>query len=307
MIDSKHKFLSVRKQALLLDVNRATIYYKGISDTESDTILANRIHDLWLEIPVYGYRRITAQLNRDGYVMNHKRVLRLMREMNIQAVYLKPTTSQTDKTNQPFPYLLKDLEITHPNQVWATDITYIKLPHIGFVYLTALIDVYSRYIIGYSISNTMQVDCCMDMLSRAIHLYGTPHIINTDQGSQYTSHIWVSTLQNQNIQISMDGIGRWADNIYIERFWRTYKHESLNLFGINTLSELRSHAIGFFDFYNNRRLHQSLDYHTPFEAYSGLYKAPVLTHFSHKRTYGSSQKADNLCHKEGRRCVAFTI
>lgn len=224
MIDINHEELSIRQQCSLLQINRSTLYYKAIDRTE-DAKLANEIHEIWHEMPFYGYRRITAELHRRGYQINQKRVIRLMRQMNIQALYPRPKTTLKAAHNPIYPYLLHGLEITHPNQVWATDITYIKMP-IGFAYLVALIDVYSRYVVSWRLSNTMDTHFCLEMLNEAL-AYRCPEILNTDQGSQFTSYEWTQRLKKEGIQISMDGKGRWIDNVIIERFWRTIKHEHI--------------------------------------------------------------------------------
>jgi len=270
--------LSIRQQCELLQINRTSQYYQPRVQNSNEAIVANRIYEIWHEFPFYGYRRITAQLQRESYEINHKRVSRLMHVMNLEALYPKPKCSQKDGS-QPHPYLLKELTINHSNQVWATDLTYIKLPS-GFVYLVALIDIYSRKIMSWKISITLEVIFCLEMLEEAILKYGIPIIINTDQGAQYTSLAWVGALQAMAIQISMDGKGRWADNVYVERLWRTIKQENIYLYSCETIKSLRSSIDEFVDFYNTRRLHQSLNYHTPNEVYQGLWAAKELVHYS---------------------------
>ena len=193
----------------------------------NDSMLANEIQEIWLEMPFYGYRRITVQLRRNGYDVNHKCVLRLMNDMNLQALYPRPKTTKRNKDHKVYPYLLRDLLITRPNQVWATDITYIAMPTGGFMYLVALIDVYSRFILSWRLSNTLDTSFCLDMLDQALSNYNKPEIINTDQGCQFTSQLWINRLNDAGIKISMDGVGRCHDNIIIERFWRTIKHEHI--------------------------------------------------------------------------------
>jgi putative transposase len=277
MLETNHP-LSIRKQCELLKINRTAQYYHPRANNNHEAIIANRIHEIWNELPFYGYRRITAQLQREGYDINHKRVSRLMHVMNLQALYPKTKCSRKDDV-QPHPYLLKNLSINKANQVWATDLTYIKLPS-GFVYLVALIDIYSRKIMGWKLSITMEVIFCLEMLMEAVGEYGIPIIINTDQGSQYTSTSWVEALQAMAIRISMDGKGRWADNVYVERLWRTIKQENIYLYGCDTIKSLRVSITEFVDFYNTRRLHQSLGYHTPDEVYQGLCAARELVHYS---------------------------
>ena len=264
MIEKSHKSLSVRKQCSLLDLNRSTLYYEAVEGPD-DTALANEIHELWMEMPFYGYRRIAAALRRRGYCINEKRVLRLMREMNVQALYPRPKTTIRSAKDAVYPYLLKELEITRPNQVWATDITYIKMP-VGFAYLVALIDVYSRYIVSWRLSNTMDTHFCLEMLDEAL-CYACPEILNTDQGSQFTSGDWIGRLQSSGVLVSMDGKGRWVDNIIIERFWRTLKHEHVLLHSFGDLRQARQSIREFIKLYNFRRLHQSLGYQTPAEVY----------------------------------------
>lgn len=233
------------------------------------------ISDLWHEMPYYGYRRITATLQRKGYVANRKRVLRIMREAKIQAMYPRPKTSIGNRSHKIYPYLLKGLIIDSPNLVWATDITYIKVKT-GWMYLVAIIDIYSKYVIAWRLSNTLESTFCLDMLDDAL-LIGKPNILNTDQGVQFTSEAWITKVEGNGIRVSMDGKGRWMDNVIIERFWRTLKHENVLIHVFDTVSELR-HAIDrFIREYNSKRLHSSLGYKTPIEVYTGLEQAAVLT------------------------------
>jgi putative transposase len=270
MIDSTHTELSIRQQCQLLSVSRSTLYYKAKPACD-DTNLANEIHALWLAMPFYGYRRLTAELRRQGVGINGKRVLRLMRDMKIEALYPKPRTTLKTRGHKIYPYLLKELEINRPNQVWATDITYLKMP-LGFAYLVALIDVHSRYIVAWRLSNTLDTSFCLEMLEDGLKS-GCPEILNTDQGCQFTSEAWVNRVQEAGIEVSMDGKGRWVDNVIMERFWRTLKHEHFSVHCFEDLAEAR-HSIGdFINIYNNRRLHQSLGYRTPSEAH-GLTLSP---------------------------------
>lgn len=276
MIDNKSN-ISTKRQSELLDLNRTSLYYNP-KERSVDSCIANIIYEIWLSKPFYGYRKITALLLRLGHIINHKTVLRIMREMGIQALYPKPKLSK--KSGQVVhPYLLKEMIIDLPNQVWATDITYIKLPS-GFVYLIAFIDIYSRHIQSWSISNTMDAYFCLDALKSGLCHYEAPSIINTDQGSQFTSTSWVEYLVEQNIKISMDGVGRWSDNIYIERLWRTIKHEHLCFYDVTSIKELTESIKQFVYFYNNERVHQSLCYATPNEVYHGIKNAKPLIHYS---------------------------
>jgi putative transposase len=265
MIDTKHEALSVRHQCELLSVNRSSLYYKEVPKVD-ETDLSNEIHEIWLRMPFYGYRRITATLCRLGYNINHKRVARIMKEMKLRAIYPMAKTSIRNLAHTIYPYLLKDLTITRINQAWMTDITYIKLPT-GFVYLVALIDVHSRYIISWRLSITMESNFCLEMLEEALSK-ACPEIINTDQGCQFTSQNWVNRVLLAKSLVSMDGKGRWADNVYIERFWRSIKYEHIMLFSYTTVAELRSSIGQYIELYNNQRLHQSLGYRTPAEVYN---------------------------------------
>ncbi|HWY36346.1 MAG TPA: IS3 family transposase [Nitrosopumilaceae archaeon] len=265
MIDASNGSLSIRSQCSLLGIWRSNIYY-CTKDRPDEGIIANEIREIWLSMPCYGYRKITKELQRRNYKINHKRVQRLMREMRIAAIYPKPRTTLINSEHKKHPYLLKDLEITHPNQVWSTDITYIKIIG-GFIYLIAIIDVYSRFIVSWSLSVTLEAEFCIDALDKALENWPKPEIINTDQGVQFTSIEWTTKLIELGIKISMDGVGRWADNIYIERFWRTIKYEYIFLYSFATIREARA-AIGkFIHEYNHKRLHQSLKYQTPAEVY----------------------------------------
>jgi putative transposase len=237
-------------------------------------MFANLIAEIWIEMPYYGYRRITAELQRRHYQINRKRVLRIMREAKIQAMYPRPNTSMRNESHKIYPYLLKGLVINRPNQVWATDITYIKMKN-GWMYLAAIIDVYSRYVIAWRISNTLETAFCLDMLEHALTL-GKPDILNTDQGAQFTSEAWITMVEGNGIKVSMDGKGRWADNVIIERFWRTLKHENVLIHIFNTVAELKRSTDKFIRQYNDKRLHQSLGYKTPVEIYTGIEQAVSL-------------------------------
>jgi putative transposase len=270
MIDKQHKALSVRRQCTLLSIGRSNIYYQS-ADTSDDTFLANQIHELWLTMPAYGYRKITAELRKRGYHINHKKVLRIMQETHVKAIYPKPKQIARNLNHKIYPYLLRDLTISKPNQVWATDITYIKMPT-GFMYLIAIIDIYSRFIVSWRFSNTLDTQFCEDALKAALEK-AKPEILNTDQGCQFTSMIWIGLVESNGIKISMDGKGRWADNVFIERLWRTIKHEHVLIHSFETVAEARMSISSFIDGYNYKRLHQSLDYKTPAEVY--FYNKPM--------------------------------
>lgn len=264
MISPDHEKVSVHAQCQLLDLQRSSVLYKP-AEVAIDPLLMNEIHELWLKCPFYGYRRIAYTLNARGYTINHKRALRIMRLMNLQAIYPKKRLSTPNRDNAIYPYLLRDLVITKPNQVWASDITYIKTAR-GFVYLVCLIDVFSRYIVAWELSNCLSADFCISMLNQAL-ISDQPEIINTDQGSQFTSQGWVNSVTSKGIQVSMDGAGRCLDNIYIERFWRTLKYENVNLMAYETVREAHNGIGEFIEFYNNERLHSSLGYATPARMY----------------------------------------
>jgi putative transposase len=236
---------------------------------------------LWSKYCFYGYRKITAVLNKQmGYKVNHKKVWRLMKEMGLKAVYARPRTTIIDKTHNKYPYLLRDLIIDRANQVWAIDITYIKMP-IGFVYLASLIDVFSRFIVASKLSINMETEFCLEVLNQGLKV-NKPEIINTDQGSQFTSGDWTKKLIEGDIKISMDGIGRWADNIYIERFWRSAKQEQIYINPTSNITELRVEIDKYIYFYNYQRPHQSLHYNTPSQVYYGESEANKVIHYSHK-------------------------
>lgn len=257
----------------MLSISRSGIYYKK-RDRISDTMFANLIVEIWHEMPYYGYRRITAELQRRSYRINRKRVLRIMQGMKIQAMYPRPNTSKRNEGNKIYPYLLKGLVIDRPNQVWATDITYIKMKT-GWIYLVAIIDLYSRYVIAWRLSNTLETAFCLDMLEQAL-IFGKPKILNTDQGSQFTCEAWIARVERDGIKISMDSKGRWADNVIIERFWRTLKHEHVLIHIFDTVIELKRSIDRFVREYNSKRLHQSLGYKTPEDVYAGKERVTSL-------------------------------
>lgn len=244
----------------LLNINRSSIYYQQVLP-EDDDVLCNRISEIYQEFPCYGYRKVTAVLRHKELPINHKRVQRLMQDMGIQAIYPKPKLSQPNRANSVFPYLLGGLAILRPNQVWAVDITYIKLP-LGMAYLFALIDWYSRFIVGWQLANSMSADHGLAALESSL-AFGKPDICNADQGSQFTGNNWVKTLQSLGIQVSHDGVGRCIDNVRIERFWRTIKYEDLYLRQYRDLVEARIGIAKFITHYNYHRPHQALKYARP--------------------------------------------
>lgn len=226
------------------------------------------IDEQYTKTPFYGVRRITTTLRRLGYLINHKRIARLMRIMGLEAIYPKPRLSKSCKETKKYPYLLRGLSIVRPNQVWSTDITYIRLRN-GFVYLAAIMDWFSRYVVSWVVSNTLDAFFCVDMLEEALQV-NRPEIFNSDQGSQFTSSDFTGILKDHCIRISMDGRGRVYDNIFVERLWRTVKYEEVYLKDYSTMHEAKTCLGKYFDFYNTERPHQSLEYKTPEEVYYRL-------------------------------------
>jgi putative transposase len=265
LIEADHAQLSLRRQSALLQVNRSTLYYKATGNAVDDISLLNEMRSLWGRYPFYGYRRLTKELQAKGYEVNHKRVQRLMKLGGIQAIYPGPNTSRRNKLHGIHPYLLRGLAITQANQAWMVDITYLRMDK-GFVYLVALIDVYSRYVVSWQISTTLETAFCIEALQLGLAV-GTPLIINSDQGCQFTSDEWVGFLREHQIKISMTGKGRCLDNVYIERFWRSVKREAFYLNDYATIRDLKQAMCAYIDFYNHRRWHQSLAYQTPASVY----------------------------------------
>jgi putative transposase len=267
MIDIEGK-MSVRHQCELLSLCRSGLFYETKMKQRDEETL-RKINEIWLESPFYGYRKIPHELRRRGYNVNMKRIQRIMSENKIFAMIPKKKHVKSFINNgQKYAFLLKNAKITEVNQVWSTDITYLRLPG-GFIYLAALTDVFSRMIVGYNVSTTMDTELCLKALENAVNKYGIPEMVNTDQGSQYTSLPWIKALKSLKIKISMDGKGRWADNVYIERLWRTIKHENVFLMDFQTVNEAKEGIEKFINFYNFKRLHENLDYKTPYEVYNG--------------------------------------
>lgn len=276
MIDVTHESLSISRQCELVSLSRASYYRWSLRDdigmvteTPENLHLMRLIDEEYTRHPFYGSRSLCTYLRRKGLKVNRKRVQRLMRLMGLVSVEPKPNTSKRNKQHKIYPYLLKDVVIERPNQVWCTDITYVRMQG-GFVYLTAIMDVYSRKVLSWEISNTMEDSFCISALERAIRLHGSPEIFNADQGAQYTSNHFTGLLHKHGIKISMDGKGRWADNIFIERLWRTVKYQDIYLKEYQTVVALRQGLSEYFQFYNEERPHQSLDGCTPSEVYEAL-------------------------------------
>ena len=261
MIEPEHQQINVSRQCDLLGLARSSYYYQSQEETELNLELMKLIDRQYTATPFYGIRRMTAWLRTQGYQVNHKRVARLMKKMGLETIYPKPKLSQSPDNHRRYPYLLKDLNIDAPNQVWCSDITYIRMPK-GFVYLVAIMDWYSRFVLAWRLSNTLEVSFCLEALAIA-RQWGQPEIFNSDQGSQYTSHEFVDYLEALGIQISQDGRGRVFDNIFIERLWRSLKYEEVYLKDYQTVEVALENLSNYFDFYNYSRLHQSLDYQCP--------------------------------------------
>ena len=273
MIDRTHS-LPVTRQCQLLNLNRSTGYYQPMGVSDEDLKLMRLIDEIHLKRPFYGSRRIRDDLQDLGYPVNRKRVQRLMRKMGIMALYPKVNTSRPGKGHKIYPYLLRGLTIDRPNHVWATDLTYIPMAK-GFVYVVAIMDWYSRKVLAWRVSNSMDADPCVEALEEAISRYGAPDIFNTDQGSQFTSDAFTGVLKEADIKISMDGKGRWVDNVFVERLWRSLKYEEVYLKAYDTVAEARLGIGNYFRFYNRERRHQSLDRQTPDQVYDGSVMWPV--------------------------------
>ncbi len=261
-LDRNHPDLSVRRQCAMLGIARSGVYRLPRPATDDELRLTRRIDELFTQWPFLGSRRITAMLRAEGPAINRKRVQRLMRRMGIAALGPKPRTSQPAPGHRIYPYLLRDVTVERPNQVWASDITYLPIGR-GFLYLVAVMDWASRAVLSWRVSNTMDVSFCVSALEEALARFGRPEIFNTDQGSQFTSAAFTGALAAAGIRISMDGRGRWMDNVFIERLWRSLKYECIYLNGYADGREAKAGIAGWISFYNHSRLHQSLDNRTP--------------------------------------------
>jgi len=266
MINDPHSPLPISRQCALVGIPRSSYYYQPREKKEEDLQLMRKLDEQYTQTPFYGSRRLTQELKRQGYSVNRKRIRRLMGQMGISAVYPQPNLSRGKKEHWKYPYLLRDMSITRPNQVWSTDITYIRLQK-GFIYLVAVIDWHSRYVLSWETSTTLDKEFCLRALDRALNSGMKPEIFNTDQGVQFTSQEFTGRLKEAGIQISMDGRGRALDNIFIERLWRSLKHEEVYLKEYQDVRMAKEELGRYFEFYNHRRLHQSLGYQTPAEVY----------------------------------------
>jgi putative transposase len=257
--------VSVFRQCELLGLARSTLYYQPRGISQKDLELMRRIDEQFTSTPFYGSRRMREWLRSIGYEVSRKKVIRLMLMMGLQAIYPKPKLSRPGKNHRIYPYLLKGIQVNSPDQVWSADITYIRLRK-GFIYLVAILDWYSRYVLAWEISITLDAEFCVSALHRAL-LISKPEIFNTDQGAQFTSEQFLGVLERNDIQISMDGRGRALDNVFVERLWRTVKYEEVYLKEYETVIEAVEGIRAYFEFYNERRFHQSLGYKTPAEVY----------------------------------------
>lgn len=266
MVDKDCSNLSIARQCALLFINKSSYYYKPQGLTQQDLKIMQVIDEIYTQHPYFGARRMSEHLVPFGVTIGRKAVSRYYRIMSIEAIYPKMNLSKRNQAHKIYPYLLKGAEIIKVNQVWSTDITYIRMAQ-GFVYLVAIIDWFNRYIVSWKVSISLESDFCIDALEEAITKYGQPEIFNTDQGSQFTSKDFTDELIKREIKISMDGKGRALDNVLIERFWRSLKQEKIYLMVLNTVKEAKNAITDYINFYNRKRMHQSLGYLTPEQVY----------------------------------------
>ena len=271
MIDMQHTQLSIQRQCELLAIKRSSYYYAPVPETQLNLTLMRLIDKQYTLTPFYGVPRMTWYLRSKGYSINYKRIERLMRIMDLQAIYPRRNLSSANPYHKIYPYLLRGLIVFFPNQVWCADITYVRMRY-GFLYLVAIMDWFSRFVLAWELSNTLDVYFCLEALDRALK-YKVPEIFNTDQGSQFSSQAFTSALAGKQVRISMDGRGRVFDNIFIERLWRTVKYEEIYLKEYSTGKEAHTSLKKYFQFYNQERFHQSLNYLTPETVYFGDYNA----------------------------------
>jgi putative transposase len=265
LVEPEHPLLSVRRQCELIGLNRSSWYYTPAGESPENLHFMRLIDEQYLRTPFYGWPRMTAYLQREGHAVNGKRVRRLMQLMDLQAIYPKPRLSQAVPGHRVYPYLLRGVPIVRPCQVWSSDITYIPMAQ-GFMYLVAIIDWFSRYVLAWRLSNTLDGAFCLDALQDALQ-HGRPEIFNTDQGVQFTAQEFTGTLEAVGIRVSMDGRGRALDNIFVERLWRTVKYENVYLMDYATVPDLDRGLGIYFPFYNHERLHQSLGHRPPAEVH----------------------------------------
>jgi putative transposase len=268
LIAEDHPELSIRRQCELLGLNRSTVYYEPTPETPENLRLMRLIDEEYTAHPFFGSRKIGQWLKGQGHEVNRKRVQRLMRLMGLEAIYPKPKLSLAGRGHKVYPYLLRTVAIERVDQVWSTDITYVPMPS-GFMYLAATIDWFSRYVVSWRLSNTLDGSFCQEMLEEALSR-GTPEVFNTDQGVQFTASAWTSRLEEAGVLVSMDGRGRCLDNVFVERLWRSVKYEDVYLRCYESVPELERGLRAYFAFYNQERFHQSLAYRTPAEVYHGV-------------------------------------
>ena len=269
LIEPAHHRLSISTQCRLLSISRSSYYYAPAPQSEETLALMRVIDAVFMDCPWYGSRQMARHLQRLGHAVGRRRVRRLMAKMGLVAIYQRPRTSDPHPEHRTYPYLLRDLEITRPGQVWCADVTYLPMRR-GFLYLVAIMDWASRKVLAWRLSNTMDAAFCVEALEEAMARYGKPDIFNTDQGSQFTSHAFTGVLRAAEVKISMDGKGRWMDNVFIERLWRSVKYECVYLHAFETGSELRAGLTRWFAYYNDHRPHSRLAGKTPTEAYGQI-------------------------------------
>lgn len=265
MIDRSHR-LSITRQAKALGISRASVYYLPRPVSDADLELMRAIDQLHLDYPFAGSRMLRDLLRQDGFDVGRKHVATLMRKMGIEALYRKPRTTRRHPGHRVYPYLLRDVQVSRPNQAWAMDITYIPMAR-GFVYLAAVVDWYSRRVLAWRVSISMDTAFCIDAVEEALQRYGAPEIFNSDQGAQFTSLAFTDLLERHDIQISMDGKGSWRDNVFVERLWKTVKYEEVYLKAYDTVSDVKAGLAAYFRFYNARRPHSTLERQTPDQVY----------------------------------------
>ena len=269
MIDPNHEQLSLSRQCTLVSISRSTFYYRPRGESPLNLTLMRLIDEQYLRTPWYGSRQMARHLRRQGYCVGRKRIRRLMRLMGLVSVAPTPNTSRKAPGHPVFPYLLRDLTVDRPNQVWCADVTYIPMAH-GFLYLTAIMDWYSRKVLAWRLSTTQDTSFCLEALEEAMERHGCPEIFNTDQGSQFTSSAWTDILKANGIRISMDGKGNWIDNVFIERLWRSLKYECVYLNAFDNLRDAANHIGTWMTYYNFQRPHSSLNDFTPGEIYERM-------------------------------------
>ena len=296
LVDHDDRVVPVIAQCRLLKVARSSLYYRPAPVSADDLAVMRRMDELHLACPFYGSRRMTAVLRREGWPVNRKRIKRLMRIMALEAIYQKPNTSRKHPDHKVYPYLLRGLVIDRPNQVWCADITYIPMAK-GFVYLVAVMDWFSRRVLAWRVSITLETDFCVEALRDAMHRFGQPEIFNTDQGVQFTSAAFLGELETLGVRISMDGKGRFLDNIFIERLWRSLKYEEVFLKAYGSVPEARIGIGDWLAFYNDERPHQALDYRTPTAVFHGAAYSHVdnasasLSRYPHDYRHNNNEKA----------------